>query len=143
MTRRLFLAALTAVALLATGCGQQSVKQADVQKLLDLHNEQRGLRKLKALELDPYLIEYAKKHADWMARKNTMKHSDIGNLVGKYRLAGENIAWNQRDEAEVTKGWMNSRPHRANILNKNFSKAGFAMSLNSKGQPYWCTVFGD
>jgi uncharacterized protein YkwD len=143
MTRRLLLLAAAAAALAISGCGQAQKKEADINLLLELHNEQRGQRKMKPLELDPYLVEYAKNHAAWMARKNSMRHSDIGDLVGRYRTAGENIAWNQKDEKQVTVAWMNSRPHRANILNKNFSKVGFGMVLNSRGQPYWCTVFGD
>lgn len=129
--------------LFIAGCGQQSQKPADNQVLLELHNKERESRGLKTYTLDPYLCEYAQKHAEWMAKRNSMKHSNISPLVGKYRTAGENIAWNQKDEAEVVDAWMHSRPHKANILNKNFSKIGFGMARNSRGQPYWCTNFGD
>lgn len=140
--KRLLLAALATLVLLA-GCGQTKRPEADPDKLLMLHNEERSKLGHRALVIDQYLSEYAKGHSEWMARRNAMRHSDISDLIGKYRTAGENIAWNQRDEQEVFKAWMNSRPHRSNILNKNFSKVGFGMSRNSKGQPYWCTVFGD
>jgi uncharacterized protein YkwD len=137
------LRALALLAILAAGCGQTKKGDADLGVLLELHNERRAAVSAKQLQLDQYLCDYAKKHSDWMAKKNSMRHSNIGVLVGTYRTAGENIAWNQRGEQDVMAAWMNSRPHKANILNKNFSKVGFAMSRNSKGQPYWCTVFAD
>jgi len=125
------------------GCGQNLLPTANNDILLKLHNEQREQRGLQNFTLDNYLCEYAQKHAEWMAKKNNLKHSDINVLMGKYNTAGENIAWNQTDEAEATKDWMNSRGHRANILNKSFGKIGFGMARNSRGQPYWCTVFGN
>jgi uncharacterized protein YkwD len=125
------------------GCGQQILPPANLNELMQLHNDERLQRGLHPLEMDEYLNSYAQKHAEWMARKNSMTHSDVNALMGKYHTAGENIAWNQKDEPEVVDAWMHSRGHRANILNKNFGKAGFGMSRNSRGQPYWCTVFAD
>jgi uncharacterized protein YkwD len=116
---------------------------ATIQTLLRLHNEQRELKGRPGFQLDPYLCEYAQNHAEWMAKHNNLKHSDISVLMGKYSTAGENIAWNQRSEQEVVTGWMNSSGHRANILNRSFNRVGFGVSYNSKGEPYWCTVFGD
>ena len=134
---------LALMALLVAGCGQAKKGEADIGVLLELHNENRSKVSAKQLQIDQYLCEYAKKHSEWMAKKNSMRHSNISVLVGTYRTAGENIAWNQKDEKDVMTAWMNSRPHKANILNKNFSKVGFGMTRNSKGQPYWCTVFAD
>jgi len=112
------------------------------EKLLQLHNTQRNLKGRPNLELDPYLCEYAQKHADWMASANRLKHSNISNLMDKYYTAGENIAWNQQNEEEVVDGWMHSSGHRANILNRGFTKVGFALQYNKSGEPYWCTCFG-
>ena len=112
-------------------------------KLLKLHNKQREYKGRVGLDLDKTLINYAQKHAEWMARKNNLNHSDISVLMGKYHTAGENIAWNQEDEEEVTNSWMNSSGHRANILNRSFSKVGFGVASAKDGSLYWCTVFGD
>ena len=133
----------TALLVFVAGCGQQNQKPLNAELLITLHNQQRSENQLKPLVMDSYLADYAQKHAQWMASRNWMKHSNINNLVGKYRIAGENIAWNQTDETVVTDAWMHSKPHRHNILNKNFTKVGFGMARNSKGQPYWCTNFGD
>lgn len=112
-------------------------------KLLKLHNIQRELKGRTGLTLDSELIAYAQKHAEWMAKKNNLKHSDIGVLMNKWHTAGENIAWGQEDEEDVTKGWMNSSGHRANILNRGFSKVGFGVAPAKDGRLYWCTVFAD
>jgi len=119
-----------------------SNNESEYKILLDLHNKHRELKKLNALTVDPYLSQYAKNHADWMANKNRLKHSDVRTLLGKYSRVGENIAWNYRTEQQVMDAWMKSSGHRANIMNKSFDKVGFAISYNSKGQPYWCACFG-
>lgn len=62
--------------------------------------------------------------------------------MSKYSTAGENIAWNQRTEKEVVRDWMDSSGHRANIMNRNFTKVGFGVARAKNGSLYWCTVFG-
>lgn len=125
-----------------TGCGQKNLQEINHSLLLQLHNQEREKNEIEPLKLDETLTEYAGNHAAWMAKKNTLQHSNISNLLGKFRTVGENIAWNQKDENAVVIGWMNSKPHKANILNSKFKLVGFGMSRNSRGQPYWCTVFG-
>lgn len=115
---------------------------ATIQVLLRLHNEQRELKGRSGFILDPYLNEYAQRHAEWMAKYSDLEHSDIGRLMGKYNTAGENIAWNQSDETQVVVAWMNSSGHRANILNRNFIYIGFGVAYNKNGEPFWCTCFG-
>lgn len=127
---------------LIAGCGQQKSTEINPTALLDLHNQERIKNNLEPLKLDDFLGEYAINHSEWMAKKNILQHSNISNLLGRYKTVGENIAWNQPNEKSVHNAWMNSRPHRANILNAKFKLIGFGMKTNSKGQPYWCAVFG-
>lgn len=58
-----------------------------------------------------------------------------------YRRSGENIAWGQRTPEEVVKAWMNSAGHRANIMNKNFTKIGVGHYQDAKGVNYWSQLF--
>lgn len=58
-----------------------------------------------------------------------------------YRRSGENIAWGQRTPEEVVKAWMNSAGHRANIMNKNFTKIGVGYYQDAKGVNYWSQLF--
>jgi len=116
---------------------------AHVQELLTLHNYQRGLKGRPPLTVKQDLLTYAQEHANKMAKNNSLKHSNISVIIKfGYNTAGENIAWNQDNPEEVTRDWMNSSGHRANILNRNFLYVGFGLSENSRGEPYWCTVFG-
>lgn len=57
-----------------------------------------------------------------------------------YRRSGENIAWGQRTPKEVVNAWMNSSGHRANIMNKNFTKIGVGYYQHN-GVNYWSQLF--
>jgi uncharacterized protein YkwD len=56
-----------------------------------------------------------------------------------YKTAGENIAKGQKTPQAVVTAWMNSDSHRANILNKNFTKLGVGYANGSS--PYWVQIF--
>lgn len=58
-----------------------------------------------------------------------------------FRGSGENIAYGQRTPEEVMKSWMNSPGHRANIMNKNYTKIGVGYYQNSNGVNYWTQLF--
>lgn len=121
-----------------------NLKEIDPQiisNLLLLHNVERSRLELQEFELDYELCSYAQKHAEWMAKKNSLTHSDL-RKVKNFFITGENIAWNYSNEEEAINAWMNSTGHRKNILNLKFSKAGFGIAKNSKNQTYWCAVFG-
>jgi uncharacterized protein YkwD len=129
--------------LLIAGCDTlEPVYQQEINKdyLQLLHNIERGKRDLPQFMFDSDLDEYAQKHAEWMAQRRSLTHSKLKGL--KYRYRGENIAYNQKTEEEVVKAWMNSRGHKKNILNPNFTHVGFGAAKNRKGQIYWCAVFG-
>lgn len=106
-------------------------------KLLIEHNKHRN----SPLEMDGGLEEFAQSHAEWMASKDNLKHSDL-NVSGNWMRLGENIAWGQNNEEYVTRSWMKSRGHRANITNSRFTHVGFGYSKTSDGRLYWCAVFG-
>lgn len=56
-----------------------------------------------------------------------------------YSGAGENIAMGQKTPQQVMEAWMNSDGHRANILNKNFTKIG--VGYMGSGSSYWAQLF--
>jgi uncharacterized protein YkwD len=127
---------------------QQKIKtdlEKSQEKLLDLHNTDRSLRGVKNLVLDKNLCEYAQKHAEKMAEKDSLYHSKMKDLmkVNDPKIVGENIAWGQKDENSVFEGWMNSILHRWNILGEKYKKAGFGLAKDKNGDNYWCSVFSD
>ena len=58
-----------------------------------------------------------------------------------FKGAGENIAWGQKSPEAVMQAWMNSEGHRANILNKNFTKIGVGYYQNAAGRNFWTQLF--
>jgi uncharacterized protein YkwD len=122
------------------GCSARNAEwlrvPAETGILLEMHNQQRD----RPLQLDPVLMKYAQSHAEWMAT-NRLRHSDLNPLLKSYRGVGENIAAGQRNEAGVFRDWMNSSGHRANILNPIYTKVGFGVAVDNRGERYWCAVF--
>jgi uncharacterized protein YkwD len=116
------------------------------EKLLDAHNQERIFRKLKPLTLDKKLCDYAQKHAQKMAKKNSLYHSSMSDLIKVNEdssLVGENIAWGQETEKLVVEAWMWSPMHRWNILGTSYKRVGLGVEEDENGRPYWCVVFSD
>ena len=59
-----------------------------------------------------------------------------------YFFAGENVAAGLDELDEVMKGWMESEPHRKNILSEKFTEIGVGVARDKKGEPYFTQVFG-
>lgn len=126
--------------------GDSSVAAA----LLAAHNRERAARGYDPLSVSPRLQRAAQDHANHMATVGRMAHSGIGDgspfdrfkAAGyAFRKAGENVAWNQGDVAEVMAAWMHSPGHRWNVLG-DYTEYGGAVARGKNGDPYWCTVFG-
>lgn len=109
--------------------------------LLYLHNKERKDDLIFSEELQ--II--AEEHADWMKKSKRLSHTGqdrssvstrAKNTNIKFSYIGENIASGQRTPEKVFDAWMNSRGHRRNILNSNYTHCGFGRSGN-----YWCAVY--
>jgi hypothetical protein len=121
-----------------------------VAELLELHNRERGEAKLPLLHLSNKLRGAAEDHARDMAARHKMTHAGSDGSTSasritaqgyRYRRCGENIAYGPKTAEGVMKGWMNSPPHRRNILG-SFSQIGAACAIASDGTVYWCVTFG-
>jgi len=112
--------------------------------LTELANEDRKDAKLTPLKVNPLLERAAKLKAEDMLSKGYFSHlSPDGkkpwywlDTVGyDYLYAGENLALNFSDSAEVNKAWMNSPTHRDNILKREFREIGLGVAEGSfRGQ---------
>jgi uncharacterized protein YkwD len=58
-----------------------------------------------------------------------------------YRRAGENIAAGCFTTDALMQGWMDSPPHKRNILG-SYSQIGVACATAENGKRYWCVTFG-
>ena len=60
-----------------------------------------------------------------------------------YAKVGENIGVSEKGAPleDAVKGWMDSPPHRDNILNRRFQETGLGIARNDKGETYYTQVF--
>lgn len=126
---------------------QINTKEKQVVTLVNQARRDNGLLPLQA---DSQLNRLARKKAEDMAKNNYFSHTsptygsafDMMQAAGiVYRTAGENIAKGQKTAETVMQGWMNSQGHRANILNRNYSRVGVGYAVSSTGTPYWVQIF--
>lgn len=121
-----------------------------VAAVVEAHSRERKEAGLPPLKASTKLQAAAQAHARDMAEHEKMNHkgSDrstpferIERQGYRYRRAGENIAYGQPDVEAVMKVWMNSPPHKKNILG-GFSQIGVGYATAEDGTPYWCVTFG-
>lgn len=130
----------------------QPAQAGITQKLLRKHNKERRKRNRPRLRRAGGLNRAASKYAKVMAANNHFSH--VGPAPGfsefDERIAaegfkkfpqGENIAQGQKSVGAVMRGWMSSKGHRQNILNKKYKSFGAGKASGPNG-PYWVTDFG-
>lgn len=105
---------------------------------------------MHSLEPSKKLQAAAEVHVRDMAARHKMAHEGSDGSTPSqrvehqgYRLrrCGENVAFGVQTCDAVMKGWMNSPPHKKNILG-NFSQIGAAYATAADGTPFWCVTFG-
>lgn len=126
-------------------------------EVLRLTNRQRGKAGLEPLTLSSKLTKVAQSHSIDMAQNDFMGHtgsdgSDLGDRLGDrnylFAWANENVAAGYATPREVIKLWLNSPPHRANLLSSNATELGLGYKFlaNDTGtfnyNHYWTLVFG-
>jgi uncharacterized protein YkwD len=107
-------------------------------------NVERARYSLPPFRDDARLAATAGAWAVEMARKNVLFHRDFAGRVSAVypnTAAGEDIAEGATSTVGVVAMWMNSPPHRANILGA-FTLAGAGHATAADGTVYWCVDFG-
>jgi uncharacterized protein YkwD len=124
------------------------------REMLQRVNAERRRRDLPALRPTPVLDRIAQAYAEDMLKRSFYGHeSPEGQTVREraveagYRLTavGENVASGQPTIEVVMDGWMASDKHRANLLSKVFTEAGFGLAIGKNRSGYqmiWVQVFG-
>jgi len=165
------LAAATAPSALAAGACQsasampaQAAKRTVVRATLCTINAERGRYGLAPLKLNRRLSAAATAHAGDMDARNYFSHDSLGggSFFDRIRRAGyldgarswtvgENLAWGSQGRsapAPITRMWMNSPAHRANILSSAFREIGIGVAYGApvagQGAPAatYATEFG-
>ncbi len=110
-----------------------------------LLNQDRTQRGLARLRFDEQLTAQARKHSELMAQRHQLAHQfpdepeldqRLGSAGLHFDYSGENVALNET-AAGANDGLMNSPPHRANILNPNYSAVG--IGVVRVGKQIWIT----
>ncbi len=105
--------------------------------LLAETNKQRMGQKLSELVLHPLLSKAAQAKANDMASKDYWSHISpdgispwvfIDAVTYSYKKAGENLAYGFNSSTATIVGWMNSPPHRANLLDIEYTDVGFGIA---------------
>lgn len=121
---------------------------AFVKEVVDLVNAERAKEGLSPLTIDTKVQAAAQVRA--VECEQSFSHtrpngSSFATALKEqnvsYLSAGENIAWGQRSPQAVMDAWMNSKGHRANIMDPNFTTIGVGYYQNANGTNYWCQLF--
>ncbi|MGP0068369.1 MAG: CAP domain-containing protein [Isosphaeraceae bacterium] len=158
--RTVFMTSLSAIVMVVTAVAARSLGQETFAKdqspdsvaaaLIEAHNKVRAEAKLPPMKANSKLTQAALDHARDMAEHNNLSHegsdgSDVARRVKKrgyrYLEIGENIADGQVTVPEVMHTWLNSPPHKENLL-ADFSEIGVAIVPDGSGRKYWCADFG-
>jgi uncharacterized protein YkwD len=105
--------------------------------LTELVNEERQANNLDTLTPDQTLNRAAQQKAQHMADNGYFAHFSpdgtspwhwMRKAGYDYVYAGENLAVDFADSADVVRAWMDSRLHRENILEPKFTEVGFGIA---------------
>lgn len=125
-------------------------------EVIRLVNVERANVSLGALTSQSQLTQAAQTHSIDMGCNFFMSHtgSDGSSPLDRivrfgyvYSWWGENVAAGYSTPATVVTAWMNSQPHRENILNPNFTEIGIGYVYNSRDTTlmyyhYWTMTLG-
>ena len=130
-------------AMMGPAAAPMPAQQGAEQEVLALANADRAQQGLAPLRWDPALAAAAAQHAELMAQQPALSHQYPGepDLVARggaagahFRSISENVATAPSPQA-LEKEWMNSAPHRANILNPQSNVMG--VGLVRRGGTYY------
>lgn len=135
---------------------QDSNAASFAAEVISLVNVQRANVGQGALSSQSQLTQAAQKHSIDMGCNLFMSHTGSDGSSPGQRIAafgypyawwGENVAAGQSTPAAVVDAWMNSQPHRENILSPNFTEIGIGYIYNSRDRTlryyhYWTMALG-
>ena len=114
------------------------------KEVIRLVNNERAKAGIASLEMDLSLMQSCKIRAEELT---TLFSHDRPNgascfsvITFESKESGENIAKGQTDASTVMNSWMNSKGHRDNILNPNFTHIGVGYLLQNN-TAYWVQLF--
>lgn len=126
-----------AVTTAAHPAAQGVVQQASASEILSLVNAEREKAGCQPLAENAQLTQAAQAHADDMAKNNLNGHagSDGSSVTQRIEKAGytwgswgENVSSGYDSSKGHVDGWLNSAPHKADMLKCSYTDTGVAVS---------------
>jgi len=121
------------------------------QQMFNLLNEARKNAGLPALQHSSKLTDAARAKSKDMVERSYFGHlsptyGDLSSLLRRfgisYRTAGENLAMNSNGSVSAAhNSLLGSPPHRANMLERNYSSVGIGIAVASDGCHYYTQIF--
>jgi uncharacterized protein YkwD len=153
---------LTSVGLLAAprttlAWSVNTFNSSSESQLVRLTNQARAAAGLRALKVDSRLTAIARSRSKDMIVRNYFSHTILGTNYNVfhlldtsgycYRIAGENIGWNNYPDdvatSAIQRQFMDSPDHRANILGKAWDVVGIGAYKGPTGKKMWTVIFAD
>ncbi|MFC7762965.1 CAP domain-containing protein [Catellatospora bangladeshensis] len=119
-------------------------------QMLALVNDARRKAGCKALRAEPKLDKAARGHSADMAKRDYFSHEtpegvtpwDRARAAGYDTPSAENIAAGNATAKATFQQWMNSKGHKANILNCSSKSMGVGRATGGTYRYYWTQMFG-
>jgi len=128
----------------ANASASAATKRALVRATLCVLNAQRARHQLRPLRLNRRLSRASQRHSRAMAEHRFFSHNSLSgaSFVDRIRstgylsgarswVVGENIAYGSGSRStprSIGTAWMNSAPHRANILSSSYRAIGIGIA---------------
>jgi uncharacterized protein YkwD len=114
--------------------------------VIDAMNGDRAANGLGALCGNGQLAASAQAWANWMAQNQSLTHQNLSALLAgtAFNTVAENILDGPggMSPADMEAAWMQSAPHRQNILNGAHTAAGVGIAYSSDGRVWVVVDFG-
>lgn len=132
-----------------TGQTAGSSSASATSALVSQINAERAARGIAPLRTDGNLQTMANEWSRTISSKRALVHRDVNGVLGQGLLGGlktfgENLfVGNSGARAgDAVVAWMNSAPHRANMLQPGFDRVGIGVSKSSDGRVWVVAEFG-
>lgn len=153
MKRKLFSSYVLTAVLFASAVlvSAQSRGEYDVYQLI---NQERSKARLGTLEWDDRLAKLARDYSRQMAREGFFGHYDrsgrtvteraLSANIKDWSIIGENLFFCEEHPSFIqtaVTGWMKSRTHRTNILDRDWTTTGIGIATARDGSIFVTQVF--
>src|SRR5207249_9505884 len=108
--------------------------------MLNLTNDSRTQHGRHPLKFDRRVSHYAQHHSGWMSRHGLIHTRDVASKLRgvHWHTWGENIGESPTTLEALQRAFMESPPHRHNLLNRAFDHVAIGV-VHVRGV-YWVTV---